>query len=369
MMRVAADEKTAYQDLASHLDQAPLGAPDGPELIAILEALFSPAEAALAARLPFKPARIDRLAAEIGEEPGPMGETLASLARRGLVYERVTPGGGYYCLLPVVPGMLELQFMGGEDSPAKRELARLFEDYYLPGTGPAMTGAGMPYGRVIPVGRVVDNRQEILPHEEAAQVVKDAVTVALGTCYCRQEAELIGQGCGHPKDVCMIFGPFAEFAARMGWARLVEKEEALNALDRAEKAGLVHVTDNVSSGANFMCNCCGCCCLFLKTLSKMRTPGAVAAAGFLAEVDRAECTACGACVEACQVDAIRQDDDEPAVVDPDFCVGCGQCQSACAFGAIEMNRRPTAHPPAASHPELTAAILRARGLAAGGKGA
>jgi len=357
------DKAQAYHDLARHLDQAVIGAPQGPELLAILEELFTPAEAELAARLPFKPARVDRLAGELGADAEELGVSLAAMAAKGLLYERRTPGGGYYSLLPVVPGIMELQFMGGEAGEHKVRLAKLFDDYYLPGTGKAFAGSPLPYGRVIPVGRVVENGQEILPYEHAEAVIRSASAMALTNCFCRHEAELLGHACGHPKEVCMLFGPFAQFAADKGWARMVEAKEMLAALEKAEKAGLVHVTDNVASGANFMCNCCGCCCMFLKTLTKMKKPGAVAQASFLAEVDGSECTACGACVDACQVEAIRQADDEPAVVDPDFCVGCGQCQAACAFDAIQMTPRPGAKPPAANHLELTEAIINARGLA------
>jgi Fe-S-cluster-containing hydrogenase component 2 len=366
-----ADKHTtdAHQRLARHLDETPLGAPQGPELLAILQALFSAEEAELAAGLPFKPARVDRLAGELGREPAGLEAALRALAGRGLLYMRETPGGPYFSLLPVVPGMMELQFMGGGTGPDKERLARLFEDYYRPGTGPAMLAAGMPYSRVIPVGRVVENRQEILPHERAGEVVRAAEAVAVTNCYCRHEAELLGQGCGHPKDVCLMFGPFAEFAAKQGWARLVETEEALATLERAEKAGLVHVTDNVAAGANFMCNCCGCCCLFLRTITTLDQPGAVAQAAWLPEVDRAECTACGACAEACQVGAIRAPEDEPAVVDPERCLGCGQCQTACAFDAVHMVRRRPAAQPAASFPALHQAVAEGRAkVAAGGKG-
>ena len=41
----------------------------------------------------------------------------------------------------------------------------------------------------------------------------------------------------------------------------------LAALDRAEQAGLVHLTDNVQDKVNFICNCCGCCCGFLGTVT------------------------------------------------------------------------------------------------------
>lgn len=346
----------SYEQLARHMDQAPIGAPHTAELVEILQVLFSPAEAELAARLPFKPTGLEELAQDLGMETGKLGHTLEAMADRGLVYQ----SGRRFSLLPLVPGMAETQFMGGQNGEAKKRLARLFENYYKPGIGQAMVDLPLPYSRAIPVGKVVENHQEILPYEQAAEVVKTASYTALTSCYCREQAELLGKGCAHPKEVCLLFGPFARFAVEKGWAKEIGQEEALKTLDKATEAGLIHVTDNVAKGANFMCNCCGCCCMFLKTLTQLKHPGAVAPAGFVAEVDRAACTACGACVEACQVEAIRQEDDEPATVDPDYCLGCGQCEAACFFDAINLERRGKINPPPADWLELSRAIIAGR---------
>ena len=54
---MAAAEET-YRRLAQHLDQTPLGAPQGPELMAVLREMFSPDEAEIAAKLPFRPKRL-----------------------------------------------------------------------------------------------------------------------------------------------------------------------------------------------------------------------------------------------------------------------------------------------------------------------
>lgn len=352
----AKDTTDSHQQLARHMDQAPIGAPPTLELVEILQALFTDQEAQLAARLPFKPTKLDKLAQDLEWDSGELGQTLAALSDRGLVYQN----GDRYSLLPLVPGMAETQFMGGRANQDQKRLALLFDKYYGPGVGQAMVNLPLPYSRVIPVGRVVESRQEILPFENAAEVVKAASYRALTNCYCRGQAELLGKGCGHPKDVCLMFGPFARFAVKKGWAREVSQEEAQKVLEKAAEAGLIHVTDNVAQGANFLCNCCGCCCMFLQTLTRLKHPGAVAPAGFLAEVDRAECTACGACVETCQVQAIRQEDDEPATVDPDYCLGCGQCQGACFFGAISMERRHKPSQPPAGWLELTGRIMAGR---------
>ncbi len=355
----------SYDALAAHLDRSPIGAPPAPELRPIIEALFTPEQAALAAKAPFRPTAAAELARAAGMDLAQAAPLLEAMADRGVMYQRQGQDGDYYSLLPLLPGMAELQFMGGEVSEEKRELAWLFEDYYRPGFGPALVRAGhagTPYSRVIPVGRTVEGRQEILPYEQAEQVLRDARAIAVTTCYCRHESELRGQGCGAPKDVCLMFGAFAKYVAKKGKARLIELDEALKILERAEEAGLVHVTDNVASGANFMCNCCGCCCMFLRTITELNQLGGVAQAGFVAEVDPAECSECGACLDACQVGAIRMDD-APAVVDYDRCLGCGQCKTVCSFDAVNMRRRTTTAP-AADFVSLGRAIAAGRADAA-----
>ena len=56
-----------------------------------------------------------------------------------------------------------------------------------------------------------------------------------------------------------------------------------------------------------------------------------------AHVDADLCTACGACVDVCPVEAIKMNDDETlAVVDKETCTGCGDCVEECPTGAIEL---------------------------------
>ena len=341
-----------YLMLARHLDNSLLGAPLNDELLALLQEMFSPEEAGLCAEIPFKPVGAEELAQKAGLDHQKLGKRLADMARRGLLYEKETQKGSYYSLLPLVPGMLETQFMTGEMSSGKKKLAALFNAYYEGGVGRAVTNHSTPYGRVIPVNRAVENKQEILPYEMADQVIRAQKYIALTTCYCRQEAELVGKGCGHPKDVCLIFGAFAAYAVNKGFARHITQDEAFEAVKKAEQAGLVHVVDNMAQGANFMCNCCGCCCMFLKAITKLNRPGAVAQAAYLARVDEKVCMACGSCLDACQVGAIHLEDGKTAKADPDKCLGCGICALSCPEDAISLLRRGDAKEPPADWPAL-----------------
>lgn len=51
-----------------------------------------------------------------------------------------------------------------------------------------------------------------------------------------------------------------------------------------------------------------------------------------AQVDKEKCTACGLCVDACPVEAIKVDD--IAVVDTELCTDCNSCVEECPNESI-----------------------------------
>lgn len=52
------------------------------------------------------------------------------------------------------------------------------------------------------------------------------------------------------------------------------------------------------------------------------------------KIDKDKCDACGSCVEACPVEAIKVKD--KATVNEDECIDCGTCVDECPNGAIEL---------------------------------
>ena len=51
-------------------------------------------------------------------------------------------------------------------------------------------------------------------------------------------------------------------------------------------------------------------------------------------IDKEKCTACGACVDACPVDALKVNDN--AEVNEDECIDCGTCVDECPVEAISL---------------------------------
>jgi ferredoxin len=55
-----------------------------------------------------------------------------------------------------------------------------------------------------------------------------------------------------------------------------------------------------------------------------------------ANIDKATCVGCGACVGMCPVSAISLDGNNKAVVDESKCIECGACVGGCPVGAIKI---------------------------------
>ncbi len=346
----------AYAQLRARLDEFPLGAPPHESLDLILAELFTPEEAAVAAELPTLPTPLPELAGRLGLDPGQLQTLCEGLADRGLIFAAVRDGVPFYSLLPLVPGIFEMQFMKAETTPRMMRLAHLFNEYYYAGWGRSLTRTTTPWPRVVVVERQIPVGVEVLPYERVSELLRGARSLALTNCYCRHEANLIGKGCGAPLDVCMVLGRFADFCADRGFARKVTVEEALQALDRAEKAGLVHITDNCQDRLNFLCNCCGCCCGILRGITKLNRPTAVATSAYVVDFKKEECADCGACVDRCHVRAIKTTD-EGVTVDLDRCIGCGLCNLVCPTDALTMRRRDRVPPVAKTWRELQMTLL------------
>ena len=110
--------------------------------------------------------------------------------------------------------------------------------------------------------------------------------------------------------------------------------------ERVEQDGLGHVTYNVRDHPMFVCNCCACCCGFMRALNEFGAPHALARSSYVSAIDGSTCDACGACASPrCPMDAIHRDDGRYAV-SADRCIGCGVCAVACPHGSIRLIARP-----------------------------
>jgi electron transport complex protein RnfB len=323
-----------YRLLANRLDSLPNGFPatdDGTELN-LLATIFSPEDAALAAKLRLTRETAEQIADRIGAAPEPLRHQLKGMARRGLISAGRTKAGFGFGLMPFVVGIYEMQ-AGTLDA----EMAALFESYYQKQFGQALE-IEPPVHRVIPVGESVRMDLEIRPFESAAEIVDGAQSWGVLDCICRKQKALIGDPCAHPVDVCMALSQQPGAFEHGTFIRDLTKDEAMATLDRAARAGLVHSVSNNQEGLWYICNCCTCSCAILRGIAELGIANAVARSQFVNQVDDSLCLLCGDCVEHCQFDALTVDD--ACLINQIKCVGCGVCVGFCPEEALGLIQRP-----------------------------
>lgn len=190
-----------------------------------------------------------------------------------------------------------------------------------------------------------NNTIHILDYERASHIIEEATHIGLGTCYCRHKMSHTGQSCAinAPWDVCLTLGNVARSLAEHGQhARLIDKQEAMDVLERSYAANLVQMGENVREDPAFICNCCGCCCEALQAARKFSPMQPVATTNYLPKIAQ-ECIGCGKCEKVCPVLAISMSTNSEgkkiAQVDHEVCLGCGICVRSCPKKVIELVRR------------------------------
>ncbi|MBC7257993.1 MAG: 4Fe-4S binding protein [Chloroflexi bacterium] len=345
-----------YEHLADALNRLPNGFPrtaTGVEL-RILQKIFAPEEAALAARLTGEMEPVDAIAARVGLPEETVLPALKAMARRGLVWGDKHEGERRFRLAPFVVGIYE-----GHLERMDHEFAHLFEEYMAAGGTAGIMGVQPALHRVVPA-RGAAKTEWILPYDDVKALLMDGKTFRVRDCICRVQQKLIGKGCDKPLHTCLVFYSIPLPPEPND----ITLDEALALLDMTEAAALVHTVSNVAKGVSYVCNCCGCCCGILRGITEYGLADSVAAANYYAVVDEIACTGCGICESRCQVGAIAVGD-AVAAVDRARCIGCGLCASGCPEGAVALHLKPEAeivHPPE-DFAAWERARLRNRGMA------
>ena len=263
--------------------------------------------------------------------------------------------------------MTEQQVRRPEDTPRRAFYARFFNSV-LSGEFTPAAPTKTPYYRVLPVQATITGEQgsrlipvdvqipdprAVLPIDVVSEMIRrDARLIGVADCYCRRTRRLVGEGCDHPLQTCLVFNKGAETLIEHGTARRIDVDEALDIVRRSEELGLVHNVDNAEGEIGSLCNCCPCCSILLTSWNRGLT-NADSPSRYRVLFAEDRCTLCQTCVEACPVDALSMDDsgaEETVAVEEDLCIGCGQCAYQCPEDAIVLKevRNPNFIPGAAA---------------------
>jgi Na+-translocating ferredoxin:NAD+ oxidoreductase subunit B len=326
-----------FEKLARKLDRQPAGFPrteNGVEL-RLLRTIFSPEDAALAIRLKPIPETAPAIARRLRRPVDEVRADLDRMADRGEIASFWLEGRHVYAFVPFVVGIYEFQL-----KHLTKELADLFEEY-APTLMRTVGGPAPSLARVIPVNARIDARATVLPHEDLRAMLEKGRSFRIAQCICRKEKALQGQPCSHTQETCISFSREEDAWADVpDWGRPISREEALAAVAEFEREGLVHCTYNTRYDPFFVCNCCSCCCGFLRGVKEFGAPHMLAHASVVSRIDGEACTSCGECAAPrCPMDAIAETDGSYRV-DAQRCIGCGVCSTVCPTDAITLEARP-----------------------------
>ncbi len=349
-----------YEDLASHFDRFPIGAPKAPSLMEILQICFPVEEAEVALKLPaMGSATLSELEEMIPERVDHLESILERMAERGTVLKVQPPGReANYALLPSEKGWCETVYWPGKETEQTRKLGPLWLKYRDEAYGKGLARGDIPVMRVIPVSKSLEATTEVLPFEILKPKVEEQSFIAVGHCPCRQIKRTVGEGCTHSLEVCFSFGAMARYMLDYAMGRRVSLDETLEILVKCEDEGLVHSVENHAGQIGTICNCCSCCCVFLDSKKRLGF-NTVSPSSYRARVDVEACSSCELCEDRCQMDAIRVNGRACAVVDEDRCIGCGHCVSSCPEDAVRLLPGMEITPP----PEPLELLMRRTGRA------
>lgn len=281
-----------------------------------LAGVLTDEEAELAVKLGVrKPKTLAEIVKLSGLEEKKCEALLEEMSRKGLLeYNWENPKHEKQYVLPMyVPGCAEFFNMNANILDSNPEMGTFFEhmsrlplEKITPFVPEGGAGIGM---HVIPVEKAIQMENESVDLEHISHWLnKYEGKYAASPCSCRRSRLTHGEGCADdPEGWCIAVGDMADYVVETQKdGRYIDKEEALEILKAAEDNGFVHQITNID-GANkifAICNCNVNVCYALRTSQLFNTPN-MSRSAYVAKVEKANCVACGKCVEFCPAGAVK----------------------------------------------------------------
>lgn len=281
-----------------------------------LAGVLTDEEAELAVKLGVrKPKTLAEIVKLSGLEEKKCEALLEEMSRKGLLeYNWENPKHEKQYVLPMyVPGCAEFFNMNANILDSNPEMGTFFEhmsrlplEKITPFVPEGGAGIGM---HVIPVEKAIEMENESVDLEHIFHWLnKYEGKYAASPCSCRRSRLTHGEGCADdPEGWCIAVGDMADYVVETQKdGRYIDKAEALEILKAAEDNGFVHQITNID-GANkifAICNCNVNVCYALRTSQLFNTPN-MSRSAYVAKVEKANCVACGKCVEFCPAGAVK----------------------------------------------------------------
>lgn len=281
-----------------------------------LAGVLTDEEAELAVKLGVrKPKTLAEIVKLSGLEEKKCEALLEEMSRKGLLeYNWENPKHEKQYVLPMyVPGCAEFFNMNANILDSSPEMGTFFEhmsrlplEKITPFVPEGGAGIGM---HVIPVEKAIEMENESVDLEHISHWLnKYEGKYAASPCSCRRSRLTHGEGCADdPEGWCIAVGDMADYVVETQKdGRYIDKAEALEILKAAEDNGFVHQITNID-GANkifAICNCNVNVCYALRTSQLFNTPN-MSRSAYVAKVEKANCVACGKCVEFCPAGAVK----------------------------------------------------------------
>lgn len=338
-----------FKNAGSHL-------PETEELMPAIMARYTPEDAAFLTGFPTRATCLADLARTKEMCLDDVEAKADALARQGILFRTVRSNEISYRLNDAFFTFLRSSFWRGDTDKATRTLAAATNRYYHSGFFDDWEHVHHKGLRTLPIDETIADKREILPYEDVVKVIDklEYHTVSICPCRHRKNMDPDSPDCDHPDEVCLHFGDLGRYCVENGLGREITPDETRKILLQAAESGLVHGLSNWQEGADTICNCCDCCCMWLEAHHVLGHAASLSPSNYRVEGNSEKCIACYLCEDRCPMHAVQLEQSplstnstgKVSVSDQSRCIGCGVCVIACPVEALTLVRiQRTEDPP------------------------